>query len=171
MNKVVKRVALGRRAGVWAVAILLGTLSLIGVVTYGKDGGGWKRVPFARRASWADNFDPDNGDRTPGTIVRLPEVVVGLRVGGAPELYVDAAFDLEVASEEDRDAVRQQITRVREQTIVFLSELSPEELRGSEELAKTKARLLERFRTVLPSQRLKALYLSYLAVAHSEEAE
>ena len=49
--------------------------------------------------------------------------------------------------------------------ISFLSQLTADELRGSAEPGQTKARLLDRFRGVLPEQRLEALYLSYLAVA------
>jgi flagellar basal body-associated protein FliL len=114
--------------------------------------------PFARVAG-----DGDYRERAEKPIVSLPDVVVALN--GPTDLYVDAAFDLEVASEQDRDAVKSQLPRVRNETIAFLSQLTPDELRGSAELTKTKARLLDRFRDVLPRQRLDALYLSYLAVA------
>jgi flagellar basal body-associated protein FliL len=107
--------------------------------------------------------DGDYRDKAEKPIVSLPDVVVALN--GPSLLYVDAAFDLEVASERDRDAVKQQLPRVRHAMISFLSQLTPDELRGSAELAKTKARLLDRFRGVMPEQRLEALYLSYLAVA------
>ena len=107
--------------------------------------------------------DGDYRERAEKPIVSLPDVVVALN--GPRELYVDAAFDLEVASEQDRDAVKRQLPRVRNETIEFLSQLTPDELRGSAELNKTKARLLDRFRGAMPRQRLEALYLSYLAVA------
>jgi len=119
-------------------------------------------VPFPNPFS-AMAGEPDYLAKAEKPIVSLPDVVVALN--GPSQLYVDAAFDLEVASEQDRDAVKQQLPRVRHETISFLSQLSPDELRGSAELAKTKARLLDRFRGVMPRQRLEALYLSYLAVA------
>jgi len=48
--------------------------------------------------------DDDYRQRAEKPIVSLPDVVVALN--GPTDLYVDAAFDLEVASEQDRDAVK-----------------------------------------------------------------
>ncbi len=150
-----------RRMG-WTIVVALNLLVVVALLLYGTSRDRWSGVTFGFLSG--DATDSDGPD---GPILRLPDVVVGLRsVGG--DLYVDAAFDLEVASVQDREAVRRQLPRVRNETIAFLSELSPEELRGSDELARTKARLLERYRNVLPSQRLSAIYLSYLAIAHVE---
>jgi len=143
-------------SGAWTVALLATALILLGLLVYGRKLGWDLGLPFLKR------------DPPPSPMVSLPDVVVGLR-GGGPDLYVDAAFDLEVASEQDREAVRRHLPRVREETIEVLSALSPEELRGNGELAKVKSRLLERFRNVMPSQRLHALYLTYLAVARRDD--
>jgi flagellar basal body-associated protein FliL len=165
----VRRLVFGNGRGGWAVAVLLIAPIVIGLLVFGKNGGGWDRSPFVRNAFLGDRGGSDDGDWTPGTMLRLPDVVVGLRGEGAKEdLYVDAAFDLELASEQDREAVRKQSSRMRDETIGFLSELSPADLRGSGGLERTKARLLERFRNVLPSQRFTAIYLTYLAVAPRE---
>ena len=165
-----KPVSLMDGSGGWLVVILLTSVLVIGLVTIKKTGEGWGwDASFLRKTFSGGDSGPDSGDRDASPTVSLPSVVVGLQGGGAG-LYVDAAFDLEVASEQDQEAVRKQLSRVREETIGFLSELSPAELRGSDELAKMKARLLERYRNALPSQRLKALYLSYLAVARPEQA-
>lgn len=143
--------------------MLLATGGLIALLVLAKSVGGWgieafPPNPFSRMAG-----DGDYRQRAAKPIVSLPDVVVALN--GPADLYVDAAFDLEVASEQDRDAVKRQLPRVRNETIEFLSQLTPDELRGSAALTETKARLLDRFRGVMPRQRLEALYLSYLAVA------
>jgi flagellar basal body-associated protein FliL len=149
----------------WSAAlVLLATGGLVALLVLAKSVGGWGLEafppnPFSRVMG-------DEGDyrrRAAKPIVSLPDVVVALN--GPTDLYVDAAFDLEVASEQDRDAVTRQMPRVRNETIEFLSQLTPNELRGSAELSRTKARLLDRFRGAMPRQRLEALYLSYLAVA------
>ncbi len=148
----------------WSAAlVLLATGGLVALLVVARSAGGWGLEafppnPFSRMAG-----DDDYRQRAEKPIVSLPDVVVALN--GPTELYVDAAFDLEVASERDRDAVTRQLPRVRNETIRFLSQLTPDELRGSAELSKTKARLLDRFRGAMPRQRLEALYLSYLAVA------
>jgi flagellar basal body-associated protein FliL len=148
----------------WSAAlVLLATGGLVALLVVARNAGGWGLEafppnPFSRVAG-----GDDYRERAEKPIVSLPDVVVALN--GPTDLYVDAAFDLEVASEQDRDAVKRQLPRVRHETIEFLSQLTPNELRGSAELSKTKARLLDRFRDVMPRQRLEALYLSYLAVA------
>lgn len=141
----------------------LATAGLVALLVAARSTGGWgieafPPNPFSRIAG-----DGDYRQRAAKPIVSLPDVVVALN--GPADLYVDAAFDLEVASEQDRDAVNRQLPRVRNETIEFLSQLTPNELRGSAALSETKARLLDRFRGVMPRQRLEALYLSYLAVA------
>ena len=146
-----------------APAVLLAAGAVIALLVVVRSVGGWGLdVPFPNPFSEMAG-EPDYLQHAEKPIVSLPDVVVALN--GTSELYVDAAFDLEVASERDRDAVKQQLARVRHETISFLSQLTPDQLRGSAELAKTKARLLDRFRGVMPEQRLEALYLSYLAVA------
>jgi flagellar basal body-associated protein FliL len=155
-----------RRRRTRVPVVLLATSATIALLVMVRSMGGWGLgslgVPFPNPFS-AMAGDGDYRDKAEKPIVSLPDVVVALN--GTSLLYVDAAFDLEVASERDRDAVKQQLPRVRHEMISFLSQLTPDELRGSAELAKTKARLLDRFRGVLPEQRLEALYLSYLAVA------
>ncbi len=148
----------------WSTAlVVLAAGGVVAMLVLTRSVGGWGLEafppnPFSRMAG-----DGDYRQRAAKPIVSLPDVVVAL--SGPTDLYVDAAFDLEVASEQDRDAVNRQLPRVRNETIEFLSQLTPDELRGSAELSKTKARLLDRFRGALPRQRLEALYLSYLAVA------
>jgi flagellar basal body-associated protein FliL len=146
-----------------APVVLLAAGVVVAVIVVVRSVSGWGLDvpfpnPFAEMAG-----EPEYLQKAEKPIVSLPDVVVALN--GPSALYVDAAFDLEVASEQDRDAVKRQLARVRHETISFLSQLTPDELRGSAELTKTKARLLDRFRGAMPRQRLEALYLSYLAVA------
>ena len=72
------------------------------------------------------------------------------------------AFDLEVGSEPDKDAAHDRLSGLQEATIKVLSESTPDDMRGPRRLARTKARLLERFRNVVSGRKLKALYVSYL---------
>lgn len=143
--------------------LLLATGGLVALLVVARSVGGWGLESFPPNLFSRMAGEDDYRQRAEKPIVSLPDVVVALN--GPTDLYVDAAFDLEVASEQDRDAVKRQLPRVRNETIAFLSQLTPNELRGSAELSKTKARLLDRFRDVLPRQQLDALYLSYLAVA------
>jgi flagellar basal body-associated protein FliL len=150
-----------------SLVLLLATGIVVGLLILARSVGGWGlAVPFARNLFSGVGGGADYRQQAEKPIVSLPNVIVAL--DGSSELYVDAAFDLEVASETDREAVNRQMPRVRNETIEFLRQLSPDELRGSAELNKTKARLLDRFRGALPKQRLEAIYLSYLAVAKAK---
>ena len=162
--KTEKRQRLARDRRRRAIVAVLVTGMVVGLLVLATSIGGWELPSSLPRNAFANVFgEPDYRERAEHPIVSLPDVVVGLN--GAPDLYVDAAFDLEVASEADREAVRLQLSRMREETISFLSALGPDELRGSDELTRTKARLLDRFRSALPNQHLKALYVTYLTVA------
>jgi flagellar basal body-associated protein FliL len=109
-----------------------------------------------RKASTSD-------DGAMGPVLSLPKVVVNLHSADA-DAFVDAAFDLEVATEKDRDAIQEKLPRIQEASINLLSSLRPEDLKGSEGLARMKGRLLERFRDLAPRQRLKAVYVNHLVV-------
>lgn len=95
--------------------------------------------------------------------MKLPNIQVKLQTADA-DLYVDAAFELEVATERDKAAVHQRLSRLREAEIGILSGLTPADVRGSREIARTKERLLEKFRGVLPGHDLRALYVNSLIV-------
>src|SRR5581483_10356953 len=116
-----------RRWRVPAVLVLAGG-AVIALLVVVKSAGGWGLdVPFPNPFSEMAG-EPDYLQRAEKPIVSLPDVVVALN--GTSDLYVDAAFDLEVASERDRDAVKRQLARVRHETISFLSQLTPDQLRG-----------------------------------------
>lgn len=97
-------------------------------------------------------------------MVSLPKVVVRLH-GAESDVFLHAAFDLEVASERDKEVVRRQMPRLRDATIAVLSEMDSEDLKvGASAIEKTKGRLLERFQKMIPDRRLESLYVtSYLA--------
>ena len=120
-----------------------------------------------QHASW-DFLFGDHGKASTasgglGPTVKLPNVVVKLQSSNV-DLYVDASFELEVATEQDQAAVRKRMAVLREATIGILSGLTPSEVRGRSEIQRTKDRLLERFRAVVPSGELRALYVNNFIV-------
>lgn len=160
-----QRATLLARGNWWVIPILAGHMIVIGLLLFTKHRDGWAITNPYRLLT----LGHDEVGVTKNPILTLPNVVVGLHGSGpADKVYVDVAFDLEVGSEQDREALRQRLPRLRNETIEFLSDLRPDELRGSGELARTKSRLLARYSNVVPERRLKALYLSYLVVGRLE---
>ncbi len=93
-----------------------------------------------------------------GPTLKVGDLIVQLR---DPEVdrYAKMSFDLEVGSEEEKNAVSPSLPRVREALISYFSDRTPEELRGSEGLAKAKKDLLEKVRDIA-GKRVKNIYIS-----------
>ena len=145
------------RSGLYAVATIVSAALVLVVLIQRTDTRSWS-LPFQ-----GDEGGPQ-GQPAVGPVVHLPKVIVRVRAAES-DVYVNAAFDLEVTSEQDKEAVRRQMPRLRDATIEVLSGMNSDDARGgSSALATTKARLLERFRTLIPARHLEALYVtSYLA--------
>ena len=150
--------------GVAAVGIILSSFLAIGFLLPSRLGPVWVAMnPFPDASGTEPRKSSAPGDGDMGPVLSLPNVVVNLHSGDA-DSFVDATFDLEVASEKDRAAIQQKLPRIQEASIDVLSSLRPEDLKGSQGLDRTKGRLLERFRDLAPRQRLKAVYVNHLVV-------
>ena len=151
-------------AGIASVGVILSSVLAIGLLLPSRLGPQWSAMnPFADGDGAASRKSSPPGDGAMGPVLSLPEVTVNLH-GGDADLVVDAAFDLEVATEKDRDAIRERMPRIQEASIDLLSSLGPEDLKGSRGLDRMKGLLLERFRDLAPRQRLKAVYVNHLVV-------
>jgi len=159
-----KRWTSSGRGGAVAVLTLASAFLAIGLLVNVTETGGWGRfVGSLGTSQSAERKGPGADDQGLGPILSLPNVIVRLRADDE-DLYLNVAFDLEVATERDKDAVRERLPRIQEATIRVLSDMTPADVRGSQQLAKAKARLLERFRSVVPGRQLRSLYVNYLVV-------
>jgi len=155
-----KRSFSSRHPGALAVLTLASALLALGSLVHLSETEGWSLLNALRgKPPSGGRGGPESGEL--GPIVNLPSVIVRLH-GTERDVYVDVAFDLEVGSEHDKDAAQERLSGLQEATIKVLSESTPEDMRGPRRLARTKARLLERFRNVVTGRKLKALYVSYL---------
>lgn len=98
-----------------------------------------------------------------GPLVRIPEFVVHLR---NPEVdrYARISFDIEVMGDSDRDELNAALPKVRDAIIVYLSDRTVEDLRGSEGLARAKEAMQTKLRELVPAARIRALYISDFVV-------
>jgi flagellar basal body-associated protein FliL len=155
-----KRSFSSRHSGALALLILGSALVAFGALAHLRETEGWSMFNALRgKTPSGGRGEPESGEL--GPIVNLPNVIVKLREADR-DVYVDVAFDLEVGSEHDKDAAHNRLSGLREATIKILSESTPDDMRGPRRLARTKARLLARFRNVVSGRKLKALYVSYL---------
>lgn len=94
-----------------------------------------------------------------GAEVKLTDLVVRLKNPDA-DRYVRVSFNLELAPGQNPAAVEKLLPRVRDAFISDLSDRTLEELQGAEALAQLKRALLERVNALLPSGRVRALYIT-----------
>ena len=94
-----------------------------------------------------------------GQMVKLSDFVVHLRNPEA-DRYARVSFEIEVASDNDREALTEQMPKIRDAFITYLSDRTAEELRGSENLEHTKEALSSQMAKLLPDVRARGLYIS-----------
>jgi flagellar FliL protein len=128
----------------------------------GGGGGGTEHATAAaaepgKPAAKADESAP------PGPTVKLADFVIHLRNVDS-DRYARLSFEVEVATEEDKNRIGALMPRVRDGFIAYLSDRTLEELRGSEAIGRTKAALEERLARMTPGVKVKALYVTDLVI-------
>jgi flagellar FliL protein len=95
----------------------------------------------------------------PGPILKLENFVIQLKTVDT-DRYVRLAFDLEVATEPDKDAVTAHLSHIRDLVITYFADRTLDELRGSEAMERTKATLIKRIDEIVPGRRIKNLFIT-----------
>lgn len=104
----------------------------------------------------------DKGGPTPigaGPTLRLADFVVHLR-NPESDRYARFAFEIEIASERDKESLTARTAQLRDAFIIFLSDRTVEELRGGAGLDKLKQALFERLLEVAKDCHVRNLYIT-----------
>ena len=109
-------------------------------------------------AAPAPAHDEPEGNQ-PGPVVKLEGFVIQLRTAEA-DRYARVAFDIEIASEGDRKAVSDRLSQIRDAIIIYYSDRTLDELRGSEGIERTKVALLRKFDELVPGRRIRSLFIT-----------
>jgi flagellar FliL protein len=99
----------------------------------------------------------------PGPTLKLENFIIQLRTTES-ERYVRVAFDIELASEADRDGVVARTSQIRDAVISYFADRTLEELRGSDGMDHIKQALLKRLDDVVTGHRLRAIYITEFIV-------
>lgn len=105
----------------------------------------------------------DGKEAPPGPTVKLADFVVHLR-NVESDRYARLSFEVEVATEEDKNKFTLLMPRVRDGFLLYLSDRTLEELRGGEAIARTKKALEERLPELAPGVKIHALYVTDLVI-------
>jgi flagellar FliL protein len=104
-----------------------------------------------------------DGPPAPGPTAKLADFVVHLRNPDA-DRYARLSFEIEVATEEDKNRLAAFTPRVRDGFIAYLSDRTFEELRGSEAITRTKQALEERLAQMAPGVTVRGVYVTDLVI-------
>ena len=99
------------------------------------------------------------GFAPPGPILKLENFVIQLKTVDT-DRYVRLAFDLEVGSETDKEAVTAHLSHIRDLVISYFADRTLDELRGSEAMERTKATLIKRIDEIVPGRRIKNIFIT-----------
>jgi flagellar FliL protein len=103
------------------------------------------------------------GAAAPGPTVKLADFVVHLRDPEA-DRYARVSFEIEVGTEEDKNKIGGFMPKIRDAFIAYLSDRTLEELRGSEQMGRTKAALAGRLGELAPGVKVRGLYVTDLVI-------
>jgi flagellar FliL protein len=102
---------------------------------------------------------PRDDEGGPGPVVKLEGFVIQLRTADT-DRYARVAFDIEIANENDRKAVSDRLSQIRDAIIMYFSDRTLDELRGSEGIERTKNALLKKFDELVPGRRIRSLFIT-----------
>jgi flagellar FliL protein len=121
--------------------------------------GGEEAKGEAGEAKAGEGKDGKKGYVAPGPILKLENFVIQLKTVDA-DRYVRLAFDIEVGTEQDKEAMTAHLSHIRDMVITYFADRTLDELRGSEAMERTKATLIKRIDDVVPGRRIKNLFIT-----------
>jgi len=98
-----------------------------------------------------------------GPTQKVADFVVHLRDTDT-DRYARVSFEIEVATEADKERLGAALPRVRDGFIAYLSDRTFDELRGSDGLGHTKEELVKQLEKSVPDLAVKALYITDIVV-------
>jgi flagellar protein FliL len=152
----------GRRRGGGLVGKLLPSVLLLNTALIGGVIVLMMKRPVGVSAASAQaphTVEADLAREAPGPVLKLEDFVIQLKAVDT-DRYVRLSFDLELASEADREAVQARLSRVRDIVISYFADRTIDELRGSQAMERTKATLARRIDEMVPGRRIKNIFIT-----------
>jgi flagellar protein FliL len=151
-------------AAVLAVFLLKGGGGSAKAASHGAEGGGEAKAEAKSEGAGEGGGEGGEGKGPlPGPTQKMADFVVHLRDPEA-DRYARVSFEVEVATEEEKNKLTGYMPRIRDSFIAYLSDRTLEELRGSESIARTKAALTERMAQLSPGVKIRGLYVTDLVI-------
>jgi flagellar FliL protein len=149
------------------VPLLLGvnSVALVGVlaVVLLRGSGGEAKTAAAAEAAADSKSGAASSEKGPGPTVKLADFTARLH-GAEGDRYARISIDVEVATEKDKEEFSSRIPQVRDAFILYLSDVTLEDLTGSAAIAKTREKLTEKLHEAAPGKGVRGLFITDLVV-------
>jgi len=149
---------------------LVAILGVLGFQLFHPGGGHAKEARAADRgeaapheAKASESWKAPESAGQPGPTLRLADFVVHLRDPEA-ERYARISFEMELRDEKAKDIVGARMPQIRDSFLVYLSDRTADDLRGSDALARVKSALTQKLQELAPAGAVRALYMTELVV-------
>jgi flagellar FliL protein len=94
-----------------------------------------------------------------GPLVRFENFTVQLKALDV-DRYAHMSIEIEVADEAAKGMVEKKVAPIRDAILSYLSDRTPDELRGSDGLKEIKESMVKRLEDVIPGHRIRNLYIT-----------
>jgi flagellar FliL protein len=156
------------KSKVLPLLLVINTLLLTGVLIFvmkrpaahaAPEGKGAEAAPAAEeKGEGAHAAAPADGVGT-GPTVRFDNFTVQLKVLDV-DRYAHLSIEVEVADDLAKGVFEKRVAPIRDAILSYLSDRTPEELRGSEGLKAAKEALIKQLDEIVPGHRVRALYIT-----------
>lgn len=151
-----------RGKGKRKLLLIAAPLLLVALATGGYFGGFLDPL-LGRKPSTAAGADQEAARHRPPAFVDLPELITNLDTGGRRTSYVKLRAKIEIAREEDAQAIQAAMPRIVDLLQTYLREMHPDELRGSVGTYRLREELLARIdAAVAPVQAEDVLFVELI---------
>jgi flagellar FliL protein len=122
----------------------------------GEHGGGEHGEGKEEKAGGEHGAEEGGG---PGPTVRFDNFTVQLKSLDV-DRYAHLGLEIEVADEPTKAKVERKVAPIRDLILSYLSDRTPDELRGSDGLKQVKDALIKELEEIIPGHRIRALYIT-----------
>jgi flagellar FliL protein len=95
----------------------------------------------------------------PGPTVRFDNFTVQLKSTDV-DRYAHLSIEIEVADEAGKGMIEKRVAPIRDLILSYLSDRTPDEMRGSDGLKQVKESMIKKLDEVIPGHRIRSLYIT-----------
>ena len=158
------------KSKVLPLLLVINTLLLTGVLIFVMKRPAAHAAPEAKAAAEGSSEHGEEKEKTagghgaeeaggPGPTVRFDNFTVQLKSTDV-DRYAHLSLEIEVADEATKGVIEKRVAPIRDAILSYLSDRTPDELRGSDGLKEIKEAMVKKLDELISGHRIRALYIT-----------